>query len=113
MKTAVVGRPRRPLNAMALTIAPPRTDSQLIRSAPALMRKKALQRIRIDGFRGLIAQSTHERHQMWGHRNGLVAQTDDQSLTDFSAERRDMDVVDLIVFLVRRVDHEISDLLLR
>ena len=63
------------------------------------------------GFGGLIAQLSHEHHQMWRHSNGALAQTDDKPFTDFLAERRIMDVADLNVTLVRGIGHEVSDLL--
>jgi hypothetical protein len=74
-------------------------------------RKKILQRIWIHGLRGLIAQLSHQHHQIWRHSNGLLAQTDDKPFTDFLAERRVMDAADLNVTLVRGINHEISDLL--
>jgi len=72
--------------------------------------KNSFQRIWIDGFR-LIAQLSHERHQMWRHSSGPLAQTDGKPFADFLAERRVMHVADLNVTLVRGIDHEISDLL--
>jgi hypothetical protein len=64
-------------------------------------------------FRGLIAQSSYEHHQLRRHSNGPLAQTDDEPFTDFLAERRVMDVADPNVALVRAIDHDISDLLVR
>lgn len=76
------------------------------RRLSGLPREKNFRWIWIDGF---IAQLSHEGHQMRRHPNGLLAQTNDKSFTDFPAERRVVDVADLNVTLV---DHEISNLLI-
>jgi hypothetical protein len=53
---------------------------------------------------------SHEHQQTWRYFNGILAQTDDESFTDFPAKRRVMDVADLNVTLVRGIDHKMSDL---
>jgi hypothetical protein len=78
----------------------------------AVTRKKS-STDRIDGFRGLIAQTAHEQHQMQRHCGGLLAQSDDKPFADFCAERRVVNVVDLNASLVHGKDHEISDLRVR
>ena len=59
---------------------------------------------------GLISQPAQEPHQMHGHRNGLLAETDSKPFADFAAECCAMNVIDSDVSAVRGRDHEISDL---
>lgn len=59
---------------------------------------------------GLIAQPAHEPHQLHGHCNGLLTETNDKPFAYFVAECCAMNVIDLDVSSVRGRDHEISDL---
>ena len=57
----------------------------------------------------LIAQSSHEHHQMPRHPSGLRFHTNGQLFTDFLADRHVMEAADLDVALLCGMRHEVSN----